>query len=183
MTHAVQPCIRRLLGSSLRAVGVALVALLIAGLPALGQLDTGSISGVVTDPSGGSVKDVKISATETSTGTTYNTVSSATGYYVLPSVRTGTYQLTAEPSAGFKKAIYSGVIVTVASHVGQDIALAVGAISESISVTADTLTLETESSEIDSNITKDQVYDLPLAVTGNLRSISSLEFLVPGAVG
>ncbi len=43
-------------------------------------------------------------------------------------------------------------------------------------MTADTLTLETESSEVDTNITKEQVYDLPLAVTGNLRSISRWSF-------
>src|ERR1700683_2414772 len=144
MTHEVQPGIRRLLsspvwGSPVRAV-VVLFALLIAGLPALAQLDTGSISGTVTDPSGSAVKDVKITARETSTGTTYKTVSSATGYYVLPSVRTGTYQVTAEPSGGFKTEIYSGVVVTVASHVGRDIALAVGATTETVSVTADTLT-------------------------------------------
>jgi hypothetical protein len=183
MTHEVQPCIRRPLGSPVRAARVALFALLLTALPALAQLDTGSISGTVADPSGSAVKDVTITAKETSTGTTYKTISSATGYYVFPSVRTGTYELKAQPPSSFKTAVYSGVVVTVASHVGQDIALAVGAASETISVTADALTLETESSEVDANITKEQVYDLPLAVTGNLRSISSLEFLVPGAVG
>ncbi len=107
---------------------VAVLTVLLAGLPALAQLDTGSISGTVTDSSGSAVKDVMITAKETSTGTTYKTVSSATGYYVFPSVRTGTYEVKAEPSAGFKTAIYSGVVVTVASHVGRDIALAVGAV-------------------------------------------------------
>ena len=110
-------------------------------------------------------------------------MSSGTGYYVFPSVRTGTYELRAEASAGFKTGVYSGVVVTVASHVGRDIALVVGAVSETIDVRAEVLTLETESSEVDASITKDQVYDLPLAVTGALRSISTLEFLVPGAVG
>jgi hypothetical protein len=183
MTPEVQPCIRRLLCSSVWVAGVALFALLLSGLPALAQLDTGSISGTVADPSGSAIKDVKITAKEISTGTTYQTISSGTGYYVLPSVRTGTYELKAEPASGFKSAVYSGVVVTVASHVGQDIVLAVGAVSETVNVTADTLTLETESSEIDANITKDQVYDLPLAVTGSLRSISSMEFLVPGTIG
>jgi hypothetical protein len=186
MTHEAQQCIRRLFGWSARgwvqALAVMLFGLLLSGLPALAQLDTGSISGTVTDSSGSAVKGAAITAKETSTGTTYKTVSSATGYYVFPSVRTGTYEIRAEFS-GFKTEIYSGVVVTVASHVGRDIALAVGSVSETVSVTADTLTLETESSEIDTNITKEQVYDLPLAVTGNLRSISSLEFLVPGAVG
>src|SRR5580700_2751575 len=188
MTHGVQSCIRRFFASSVRSssvrvVGVALFVLLLSGLPAFAQLDTGSISGTVVDPSGGAVKDVTITAKETSTGTAYKTISSSTGYYVFPSVRTGTYEVKAEPSAGFKTAVYSGVVVTVASHVGQNIVLALGAVSETVSVTADTLSLETESSEVDANITKEQVYDLPLAVTGSLRSISSLEFLVPGTIG
>jgi Carboxypeptidase regulatory-like domain len=186
MAHQLQPCIRRLLwavrGSSIRIMMGAVLFALLLHLPALAQLDTGSISGTVTDSSGSAVKEAAIIAKETSTGTSYKTVSSATGYYVFPSVRSGTYEVRAA-LPGFKTEVYTGVAVTVASHVGRDIMLAVGAVSETVSVTADTLTLETESSEVDTNITKEQVYDLPLAVTGNLRSISTLEFLVPGAVG
>ncbi len=158
------------------------LVLLLATLPALAQLDTGSISGVVTDPTGSAIKDAAISARETSTGATYSTTTSSAGYYVFPSVRTGTYELKVE-AAGFKTAVYTGVVVTVASHVGRDVALAVGTVSETTTVTANSLTLETESSNIDDTITRDQVYDLPLAVTGSLRSISTLEFLVPGTVG
>src|SRR5580658_2340996 len=139
MTHGVPSCLRRFFcssirSSSVRAVAVAIFVLLLAGLPAFAQLDTGSISGTVVDPSGGAVKDVAITAKETSTGTTYKTISSATGYYVLPSVRTGTYEVKAEVT-GFKTGVYAGVVVTVASHVGQDIKLAVGAVAETINVT------------------------------------------------
>ncbi len=124
--HAIRNNLRsfidpRLVWSRRWVVGMVLFTLLLAGLPAVAQLDTGSISGVVTDPSGSAVKDVTITAKEISTGTTYKTVSSSTGYYVLPSVRTGTYEVRAEPSGGFKTAVYSGVVVTIASHVGQDI--------------------------------------------------------------
>jgi hypothetical protein len=188
MTHKVQRCLRRLLyssvrDSSVRAIAAALFVLLLTGLPALAQLDTGSISGTITDPSGSAINNVTITAKEINTGTTYKTVSSGTGYYVFPSVRTGNYELKAEPSSGFKTAVYSGVVVNVASHVGRDIVLAVGSVSETVSVTADAVSLETESSSIDENVTREQVFDLPLAVTGSLRSISSLEFLVPGTVG
>src|SRR3984957_14948124 len=98
MTHEVQPYLRRLLfcssvrDSSIR-IAVALFVLLLAALPALAQLDTGSISGTITDPSGSAINNVTITAREISTGTTYKTVSSGTGYYVFPSVRTGTYEL------------------------------------------------------------------------------------------
>ncbi|MGA8273579.1 MAG: TonB-dependent receptor, partial [Candidatus Sulfotelmatobacter sp.] len=181
MIDKVQSFICNGLRSFFRVAGMSLIVLL-AALPAFAQLDTGSISGVVADPTGNVVKDVAITARETSSGTAYKTTSSGAGYYVFPSVRTGTYELRAE-ATGFKTAIYSGVEVTVASRVGQDIALRVGAVSETVAVTADSLTLETETSNIDTAVTREQVIDLPLAVTGNLRSISSLEFLVPGAVG
>lgn len=159
-----------------------LVMLLAFTVPVAAQLDTGSISGVVTDPAGKVVQGAAITANETSTGTTYSTTSSNTGYYVLPSVHPGKYEVKVT-AAGFKTAVYNGVVVAVSSQVGQDISLAVGAASESVNVTAGTMSLETESSDIDASITPAQVADLPLQVSGNLRTLSTLEFLVPGAVG
>jgi hypothetical protein len=158
------------------------ILLLSCSLPLAAQLDTGSISGVVTDPGGNVVQGVKVTARETSTGTTYTAVSSDSGYYVLPSVRTGTYSVSAVVS-GFKTAVYEGVSVLVGSHTAQNIALVVGSVNQSVDVSADALTLETETSEIDDSVTPAQVTDLPLQVGGSLRALSTFEFLVPGAVG
>ena len=79
------------------------LVLLLAGLaiPAAAQLDTGSISGVVTDPAGSVVRGATITARGTDTGTTYSTVSSSAGYYVFPSVRTGSYEVRVS-AGGFK---------------------------------------------------------------------------------
>ncbi|HTW61988.1 MAG TPA: carboxypeptidase-like regulatory domain-containing protein [Terracidiphilus sp.] len=158
------------------------ILLLFCSLPVAAQLDTGSISGVVTDPAGSVVQGVSVTARESSTGTTYKAVSSDTGYYVFPSVRTGTYSVSAVAS-GFKTAVYSGVAVLVGSHTAQNIALAVGSVNQSVNVSAQSLTLETESSEVDDSVTPAQMTDLPLQVSGNLRQLSTFEFLVPGAVG
>src|ERR1700722_5563413 len=116
MTHKVQRCLRRLLyssvrDSSVRAIAAALFVLLLTGLPALAQLDTGSISGTITDPSGSAINNVTITAKEINTGTTYKTVSSGTGYYVFPSVRTGNYELKAGPSSGVQTPGGSGGVV------------------------------------------------------------------------
>ena len=102
-----------------------IVMLLGLAAPALAQLDTGSIRGVVTD-STGTVEGAAITAHEGATGTTYSTISSATGYYVFPSVRPGTYEVTVS-AAGFKNAVYSGVVVAVGSGTTQDITLVIGA--------------------------------------------------------
>ena len=150
--------------------------------PAIAQLDTGSISGVVTDPAGKVVQGAAITATEPSTGTTFTTVSSSAGYYVFPSLRTGTYVVKVE-SPGFKSALYSGVVVGVGATTARDIALTVGSSNEVVTVVAGTVSLEKETSDINASISPQQVEDLPLAVTGNLRSLTSMEFLVPGTVG
>ena len=150
--------------------------------PLAAQLDTGEISGVVADPAGSMVQGVKVTAHEDSTGTEYATVSSSSGYYVFPSVRTGTYTVSAVAS-GFKKAVYNGITVLVGSHTAQNISLTVGSVDQSVSVNAQALTLETESSEVDGSVTQAQMTDLPLQVSGNLRQLSTFEFLVPGTVG
>ncbi|HEV2473935.1 MAG TPA: carboxypeptidase-like regulatory domain-containing protein, partial [Chthonomonadales bacterium] len=171
---------RALAGASL----VPLLALLVfaAAVPARAQLDTGSISGVVTDPAGRVVQGATITATQLDTKAVYTTESSSTGYFVFPALHTGSYQVRITAS-GFKTTVRTGVIVSIGTQTPQNVQLAVGSQTETVSVTAGAASLETTTSEIDDNISPAQVEDLPLQVTGNLRSITSMEFLVPGTVG
>ena len=173
------------LRSGLRSLGAWLVVWMIVlgfSAPAPAQLDTGSISGTVTDQAGKVVPGAPVTATDKATGSTYSTIASGTGFYSFPSVRTGTYEIKVSVT-GFKNAVYSGVTVAVGSSSAQDVVLAVGSASEVVSVIGGQVTLEKETSEVDANIAPEQVADLPLQVSGNLRSLSTLEFLVPGAVG
>jgi len=182
--HAIKAGYRavKLASGPLGALAVLLVMLVMTARPARAQLDTGSISGVVTDPAGKVVQGAAISITQPTTGTSYSTVSSNTGYYVLPSVRTGIYNMKVT-APGFKTAVYSGVVVAVGASTARDIALSIGSMDESVTVSAGTISLEKESSDINVSISPTQVEDLPLAVTGNLRSLTSMEFLAPGTVG
>ncbi len=161
---------------------LAMAALIVFCMPAIAQLDTGSMSGTITDSAGAVVRGARIVATQTATGTTYSTVSSSTGYYVIPSLRPGIYTMTAT-APGFKVQQVQGIIVAVGGSTARDMALSVGATTQSITVTAGTVTLEKDSSEIDASIQPQQVRDLPLIVSGGFRSLSSLEYLVPGVVG
>jgi hypothetical protein len=172
-------CLRRPTG---KVVQLALIVILGFGASAMAQLDTGSISGVIEDPAGRVVGGATVTATSSETGTKYSTVSSSTGYYVFPSVRTGAYELSVN-AAGFKTGVYSGVVVAVGVTTSRDVMLTVGSTNENVTVTAGTVSLEKDTSEIDASISPEQVQDLPLAVSGNLRSITSMEFLVPGTVG
>src|ERR1700761_2643551 len=131
-------------------------AFLVFTVSAKAQLDTGSIRGVISDPSGKVVQGADITARETTSGTSYSTTSSETGYYSLPSVRPGTYEVKVT-AKGFKAGVYNGVIVTVSSQISRDVVLALGSASESIEVNAGTVSLEKESSDIDASISPEQV--------------------------
>ena len=173
------------LRSKLASRGVWLAVLVIlVGIctPAWAQLDTGAITGTVLDPAGKAVAAAQISAIETATGTEYTTVSSSAGYYVFPSVRPGSYDVTVSAS-GFKTAVHRGVVVAVGAHSVQNLSLAVGSKTETISVDAEAQTLESDTSDIGVAIQPEQVEDLPLAVGGSMRSPEALVFLAPGVVG
>ena len=178
---AIDQWIRRYLRTG-RAGYLAFIALLAIGASAKAQLDTGSISGVIEDPAGRVVAGATVTAVSNATGTRYSTVSSSTGYYVFPSARTGAYELSVN-AAGFKTEVYNGVVVAVGVTTSRDVTLSVGSTNENVTVSAGTVSLEKDTSEIDASISPEQVQDLPLAVSGNLRSITSMEFLVPGTVG
>ena len=140
---------------------VCLVVLLGFAAPALAQLDTGSIAGTILDPAGRVVAGAQVAITGVDTGTAYSTLSSSTGYYTFPSVHTGRYDLSVA-AAGFKTAIRHGVVVSVGANSAQDVTLAVGTASETVSVAADAQTLEADTSTIDDSIQPEQVDQLPL---------------------
>ena len=83
-------------------------------------------------------------------------MSSNAGYYVFPSVRTGVYTLTIS-STGFKTTVSSGITVTIGAATAHNFVLQVGAASETVSIDATALALETESSDVAEAIQPEQV--------------------------
>jgi hypothetical protein len=152
---------------------------------ALSQANQGAIAGVVEDSSGAVVPNAKLTATEKSTGTTYQAVTTSAGSYRFPNVRIGTYDVTVT-AAGFKVATLTGVVVQVATTASLDVKLAAGGVNESIVVSADSPTVQSESSDIGTVVGNKQILDLPLALGSSVQAMRSPEafvFLTPGAVG
>jgi Carboxypeptidase regulatory-like domain len=172
----------------LRKVGLfALLTLLAAVLfsAAVAQTNQGSIAGVVTDPSGAVVPNAKITAKDTSRGTTYETVSSSAGTYRFSNLNIGTYDVTAS-AAGFKTTTLTGVPVQVATTAALDIHFQTGTVTENVTVNADIPTVQTESSDIGTVVSTKQVLDLPLPLGSTVQAMRSPEafaFLSPGVVG
>ena len=147
--------------------------LLLAGL-ADAQVNTGSISGLVTDASSASVVKVEIKAVNADTGYTRSTQSAADGAYSLANLPIGKYSLTAE-APGFSR-LSEQAEVGVGERIRIDLHLAVGSASETVSVDSSTVKLSQDDASIGSLVTNDLIKDTPLY----LRNWDDLLRTVPG---
>jgi hypothetical protein len=158
------------------------VVLLLGGRMATAQLDTGSLGGTVTDTTGAAIPGAHLTAIEQTTKTAYKTTSSSTGEYVFPSLKPGVYIVTAE-APEFSKEQVTSLPIYVSTRASKDFKLTVGQDTQTVTVDADGPTLETETSDIGTVITPQQVDELPIESGGAIRSLTQLIFLTPGAVG
>ncbi|MBS1829144.1 MAG: TonB-dependent receptor [Acidobacteria bacterium] len=153
-------------------------AFLLLSASAWSQSFTASVLGNVTDSSGAGVPNALIVATNVATNTKIEAHSDATGRYVVATLPPGTYTLEASAS-GFKKFSRAGIELAVQQQARVDIALAVGELSETVTVEGQVSTIETSSSTIGKVVSNKAILNLPL----NSRNIYSLIYLTPGVAG
>ncbi len=140
--------------------------------------DTGYISGTVTDKSGAAVVGAEVVITSVSGSLTRNTTANAEGVYVLAALPGGTYNLTVT-AKGFQKFTATKIVLQVAEKARVDVQLAVGAVTETIEVTGESVAqVETQSSALASTITGTQIDQLML----NGRNFTQLVNITPGVV-
>jgi hypothetical protein len=135
----------------------------------------GSISGTVKDSSGSVVVNAQIMATETSTGIVHKTHTDSKGYYIFPVLPVGHYVLDVE-ATGFSKYERKDIALDTSAALTLNAPLEVGSVSENISVTDDTLHVETVSTQMGQVITGRQMTAVPL----DGRSFTDLLSLQPG---
>ncbi len=156
----------------------ALVALLLVGAPnALAQLTTATISGTVTDGSGGVLPGVAVTVKHVETGVSRAVVSDAGGRYEAPSLPLGPYEVRAELS-GFKPLVRTGISLTVGRHAVVDMTLEVGGMQEAVTVVGEAALLETRTATVSDLIDSKRVEELPL----NGRDLTQLTYLQPGII-
>src|SRR5690349_4637644 len=125
------------------------------------QTDRGTIRGTVEDTSGAAVAGAEVVATNIETGVQTTTHSTESGNYNLPNLPPGNYNVTAE-KPGFKKLVRTAVRVDVAGMIGLDLQLAVGEVTESVTIEASAPQLRTESSSVSTAVNPKTFIDLPL---------------------
>jgi Carboxypeptidase regulatory-like domain/TonB-dependent Receptor Plug Domain len=165
--------------SALKHVRLHHVVLLAVALVALSftvSAQDATIVGTVTDPSGASVPNVKITITNNETGLTHIVTTSDAGQYVFPDLKIGHYDAKAE-AAGFKTAEQKGIVLQVADRQRLDFQMQLGGAQETVTVEANAVRVQTDSGEQSNVITDQQIAQLSV----NGRSIYQLAQLTPGA--
>ncbi|MBM3728618.1 MAG: hypothetical protein FJW40_24735 [Acidobacteria bacterium] len=120
-----------------------------------------TISGRILDSSGGAVSNAKITATNTANNEVSNGTADASGAYAIPFLRPGSYKISVS-APGFKQANRENVTLQVGQIAGIDITLEVGAVTESINVTAEGALLETQTASRVGVVNQMQVSEMPL---------------------
>jgi hypothetical protein len=152
-------------------------ALLLVTRSAVAQLPTATILGVVKDSSGAVVPDVTLTARNTDTGSTRTTTTEADGSYRVAALPVGTYEVRAE-HPGFQTDVRSGLTLTVSEEAVVNLTLQVGAVEQTVAVTAEAPLVDTTSGSLGGLVNEQRVSDLPL----NGRNYVDLTLLQPGVV-
>src|ERR1700733_2954343 len=156
-------------------VGIAL--LIGVSVTAKGQNATGSMVGTITDSSGSSVPNAHVTIQNMATQEVREVTTQESGDFTVQLLNPGDYSVTVV-AGGFEQAVKTGIVLQVGRTVRADFALRVGAETQSVTVNADSLTLDTDSAQSGQTIVENQITQLPL----NGRNFTDLLFLTPGAV-
>jgi len=140
------------------------------------QSDTATLSGRIVDPESLNINGARVVLVDVDRGNMRNTQTNNTGLYVFSSVRPGHYRLEIS-AGGFRTVNLTGLTINVQDSLEQNVKLAVGSISESVTVSAGATPIE-NSAAVGTVIDRQFVKELPL----NGRSFQTLFQLTPGVV-
>jgi hypothetical protein len=154
------------------AIGVAV--LLAGSIGAFAQSESASVVGTVSDSSGASVPAALVVVRDTRTNATFNIQTAQDGNYASPPLRPGSYSVSVE-APGFTKMIQN-VNLDIDEHARLDFALRPGQLSETVTVEANAVMLDTQSAALGNVRTTQAINDLPL----NGRNFVALTYLSPG---
>jgi hypothetical protein len=166
-------------GTSLRLVIGFCLGLALAGV-LFGQVGRVTITGIVTDATGGVIAGVNVKVTQTATSVIYEAKTNEVGSYTVGALPVGAYSVTFS-SSGFKTFVRDGVELNAGQIARIDPVLEVGQVVEQTTVTAEAPLLQTETAQSSESVTSRVFATLPLAFGGRGRNMADFAAkIVPG---
>lgn len=166
----------RRVAASLCHAGLLIMLSLAASSPLRAQLTTATINGVIHDTTGAVIPGANVRLQNIDTGVEQSTVCNAAGLYVIMRIPPGRYSLTVSKQ-GFKTAIRTPDVLSVNENTTFNFTLSVGSTTQSVTIRAPAVALQTSSSELGTVMNTQEVDNLPL----NGRNFTQLLTLTPGA--
>src|SRR5260370_28492549 len=143
----------------------------------VGQTETATVSGLITDETGAVVPGAEVKLQSVDRGTVGTAITNDAGIYVFASVHPGQYQVTVH-KPGFKQVDLLGIIVNVQDHIEQNFRLQLGSVAESVTVNAKDLHINTQDATVSTVVDRQFAANMPM----NGRSFQTLIQLTPGVV-
>src|SRR5712675_780434 len=162
----------------MRRLFLAVVMILTLGVAANAQTCRGAINGTVTDPSGSSVPNAQVKATESATGIDHVTVATSDGAFAFQDIPLGQYKVTVT-APGFPPYTVDKVEVSAGTIYTLNVKLTLQSTTTTVEVSAAAITLDTTTATQNMTITSDVVQDIPL----NGRDFTQLIAVAPGYGG
>src|SRR5947207_9849906 len=158
----------------------AMLAVIVLSTNTFAQSSNASVGGFVQDATQAFIPGVTVTATNTQTGVVNSTVTNESGTYTIPALLPGTYKLSAE-LPGFKTQVINAVPLGQGATARYNFTMQVGAVADSVEVTAEATALIAESAPtIGQVLSEKKVRDLPL-VTNNVLDLMQTMAGVRGA--
>ncbi|MGD0957616.1 MAG: carboxypeptidase regulatory-like domain-containing protein [Candidatus Acidiferrales bacterium] len=151
------------------------VAIFIAGASSAFAQATAQLNGTVTDPSGGVIGKAAIALRDVATNITYTAAANDSGFFAVPNLSPGTYELKVSAS-GFANYTQTGIVLSVGQSATINVALQVAAQGEKVVVTTEVPTIEPTKTEISQVVNTQQIASLPI----NGRLFTDFALLTPG---
>jgi hypothetical protein len=143
------------------------------------QADRGAIKGVAEDTKNASVPGAKITLRNEATGVSASADSGPSGQFNFLNLAPGSYSLTAE-STGFSKSVQQHIEVGVGSTIALTVTLEPGQVQQTVTVSAASASIETQTSDVGTTITPDEIKDLPVSLNGDMRNPLNFVLFTPG---
>ena len=155
----------------------ALSFLWLFSLVSLAQIQNGTFTGTVSDPSGAAIPNAKVTVVNTGTSYSSTTTTNSSGLYTVKELPPGAYRVSAE-AQGFKTTTRTDVTVSAGTIQRLDFKMELGQAREIVEVSGEASTVNVEDSKLASTVNATQINNLPL----NGRNVYDLMQLAPGAV-